>query len=210
MKLSQIKQVCLDASEFILYDQDGRQQWLGTRSAIYPVNFGRISVGTIPDLFDLSEKQMETCVIQEAQAPYLTQSAPGDLKGVEWYRSSPVRMGYLGKAYRVLEQRTAVREETRKVLLLPELALKPIKKELEDIEFYYQQVVGNVHMVICAQGMLAEAYLAPVGVEKADEVMEAAGHLCMMYQRGQMRETAAQIVQGWVSEGKGVEVDDGD
>lgn len=66
MKINAIKRICLDEGECVIYnDEKTGEQWIGTTSACYPVDSGRITVTDIAGLFDIKMGKADAMTICE-------------------------------------------------------------------------------------------------------------------------------------------------
>ena len=64
MKFSQIKKICKDAEECIIY-QDGPMQWIGTGDAAYPLEDVDATVASVKTLFDWPDVEADIGVFEK-------------------------------------------------------------------------------------------------------------------------------------------------
>ena len=65
MKLNAIKAVCTKAKKFVLYtDYSGKAAWIGTDTAMYPIEGILIDENSIESLFDIQESKLEKLKIE--------------------------------------------------------------------------------------------------------------------------------------------------
>ena len=64
MKFSQIKKICKDADECIIY-QDGPMQWIGTGEAAYPLEDVEATVASVKTLFDWPDVEADIRVFEK-------------------------------------------------------------------------------------------------------------------------------------------------
>ena len=64
MKFSQIKKICKDADECIIF-QEGPMQWIGTRDAAYPLEDVDVTTASVKTLFDWQDVESAIGVVEK-------------------------------------------------------------------------------------------------------------------------------------------------
>lgn len=64
MKFSQIKKICKDAKECVIYNE-GTMQWIGTGEAAYPLEDVEATVAAVKTLFDWPDVEADIAVVEK-------------------------------------------------------------------------------------------------------------------------------------------------
>ena len=162
MKIAAIKKLCVATKQFVIITGPDRRQWISDGANAYPVEGFRIFEHSIPELFDLKQKQADKMKIRSVDLiddrltiePY-----PGETKledmGAVWYA---------GGLYRVLGSYDGL-------IFVSVSCLKPADSATGFLRFVERtNADGNVLIAVYSE-LLVGAIVSPVSTESAKAIL---------------------------------------
>lgn len=186
MKLSAIKRVCLDAKQFCIYDDEGGRQWIGTKSAAYPVGGELFSEANIDEIFDLTPKQAEKVEVRREEWETSELCMRMDVAGLERARMlTGLPVYYLGMMMQPLEYR-----EKLYLVLMRDIRAAAING-CEYMSYYMGEDARGKPLVIISDGMINAGVVRPVPKEISKGVLSWMREYAALEPEGSTREMTA-------------------
>lgn len=162
MKLQAIKKNCLNKLRFEIINTPSGAQWIGDGGSFWAVDGMRLNEEMIPALFDLTEKQICNCVIREIEVQALMWA------NREGYRGER-KLDPLGMIWCEKDLYLALSLENEGLIMIPERALKPLRKDDE-----YRMYALRDNVVAVYSDLLCDALICPMTPGAVDLIMATA------------------------------------
>jgi hypothetical protein len=166
MKINAIKRACRARGRCQIYDAPDGGQWIGDGRCFWPVSGLKITEDSVPDLFDLTPKQIDDMLIDQRDAP--------DWRFGAMMHGSEEALTVVGEVWWAEDVFIALRSGAG-LLFIPKSALDPVK---DDCVFYGRWERDDL-LVAAYPGFFCKALIAPVDDRRAEKIMQAAQAIAM-------------------------------
>lgn len=181
MKLNAIKRVCKRDGEYVIFNADDAQQWIGTSNACYEVEGVRIdkqSIGALLDV-DLSGNGEDVRAERFEFSALCPRDdiAPVDLQAMIGIRDN-------GSILRVFS-------DGKQVYIVDDIFIKPaINKTSGYITFKATENEAGDPLILIGDGMLTTAIIRPESSGATDVIVNAMRNIIAIHGRKGMEENA--------------------
>jgi len=162
MKLAAIKKLCAARKMYYIINGPDGRQWLSDTYNAYPVEGVRLTVESIPALFDLTPKQTDAVQIREVNMEdtrLSVEPVDGERELEDWGA-----VWYAGELYRAMGSAYGL-------LMVPVSSLKPAENKNGVLRFFERvRPDGNI-LIACYGDMLVSGIVAPVDTKCAEAIM---------------------------------------
>lgn len=179
MKLEAIKRVCKHDGEYVIFNQDNAQQWIGTTNACYEVQHVRLNQESICALLDVDLWENDEDVREERfefSALYPRHDiAPVDLQAMIGIRDN-------GSIMRIFS-------DGKRVYMVNDVFIKPaINKTSSYITFKVTENEAGDPLILIGDGMLTTAIIRPESAGATDVIVNAMQNIVAIYGRKDQEE----------------------
>lgn len=174
MKLAAIKRVCKRDGEYVIFNEDDGQQWIGTVNACYEVQGVRIqpqSIGALLDVdlngkgADVREEQFKCSALCPRE-----DTVPADLEMM-------IGISGNGEALRIFS-------DGERIYMVNEVFIKPaIHENSGYITFKATENTFGNQLILIGDGMLTTAIIRPESDGATDVIMHAMRSIIEIYSR---------------------------
>ena len=188
MKFTQIKKICKEENECVIYEE-GPMQWIGTKSAAYPVEDVRVTREAVKTLFDWPDVEADISV---GEMPLFAAGMMPD---------SVLRADVVVQQWQKLEQGISVYSAGERlwsfihagaVMFLKEDKIKPAIRKGEYQAFTLTYNRQGQPLIVISNGLMVTGIVRPEGQRTAEAIMETMQKMSRMIPTGTPMDTKEQ------------------